>query len=213
MKFDMKTFKVLLAFVIGIGAIFWVMNTTSANTYDGENLDFAVGSGTITITNPSEESLPVQFASPSSRSFRVTSTVSGVSGSSVRQDGDSGISQLFEFGLPPGTNEFTITRGSDVSFVADTTEMLQAIVDPMGSGTSSMLQIGTLLLVIGLLYYASNVNDHEWIASLRARAFPTNQQDTDTATNQEPEPTPLVKDNGQGRALRSYGDNRADIDK
>ena len=52
MKLNWKTVKVLFAFVIIIGIIFWAVNTARPQFYDGTNLSFGVGSGAVSVTNP-----------------------------------------------------------------------------------------------------------------------------------------------------------------
>lgn len=130
MKRNWKTFKVLFTFAIIIGAIFWAVNTVRPHSFDGTGLNFSVGDGTVSVTNPSEQTASVQLLGSGSRSFRVSSTIEGVSGSSTRQGSGSSSTHLFEFELPSGTSEFTITRGTDVNFIANTATMLQATVNP-----------------------------------------------------------------------------------
>lgn len=204
MKLNWKTFKVLFAFVIVIGVIFWAVNLIRPHSYSGTNLNFGVGSGSVRVTNPSEEPVLVQLAGTGARTFRISSTIEDVSGSSTRQGSGSSSTQLFEFALPPGESEFTITGGTDVNFVANTGTTLNARVNPVSSGTRTSTLIAAAVVVLGALFYASSVTEHQWISILRRKVSPN--QD---APPQDTKPTPVVTDGGQGEAARSYGDNRA----
>jgi len=206
MKFNWNTFKVVLAFVVIVGVIFWSVVSVRSRSYSGTDLSFDTAGGVIAITNPSDEPAAAQFISSGSRTFRVSSTIDGVSGSSTRVGTGSARTQQFEFELPPGTSEFTISGGTDVSFVADTATELQATVNPMSSESRRNTLIAAAVVVFGALFYASNVVSHQWFKSLRDRVLPS-RPDT---SKQDTEPTPVVIDGGQGRAARSYGDNRAD---
>ena len=207
MKFNWNTFKVVLAFVVIVGVIFWSVVSVRSRSYSGTDLSFDTAGGVIAITNPSDEPAAAQFISSGSRTFRVSSTIDGVSGSSTRVGTGSARTQQFEFELPPGTSEFTISGGTDVSFVADTVTELQATVNPMSNESRRATLIAAAVVVFGTLFYASNVTGHQWFKSLRHRVLPSRP---DTA-KQDTEPTPVVIDGGQGRAARSYGDNRAEL--
>ncbi|HEX2620825.1 MAG TPA: hypothetical protein VHL11_11775, partial [Phototrophicaceae bacterium] len=60
MKLNLNTLKVLLALVIIIGALFWSGDSIRNRSYVGTDLNFPVGQGVVTVTNPSTESIPVQ---------------------------------------------------------------------------------------------------------------------------------------------------------
>ena len=205
MKLNWKTFKVLLAFVVIIGTIFWAVNTVRPRSFDGTGLKFSIGEGTVSVTNPSEQTALVQLVGSGSRTFRVASTIEGVSGSSIRQGSGSNSTHVFEFGLPPGSSEFTVSRGTDVNFVANTTTMLLANVNPVSDGTFKAAVIATIVVVLGSLYYASNATEHYWLSWLRSQfASIGNISEDDTAV-----PVHAMADGGQGDSPRSFGDNRA----
>jgi hypothetical protein len=205
MKLNWKILKVLFAFAIIMVMLFWAVNTVRPRSFDGTGLNFSIGEGTVSVTNPSEQTALVQLVGSGSRTFRVASTIEGVSGSSIRQGSGSSSTQLFEFGLPPGSSEFTVSRGTDVNFVANTTTMLHANVNPVSDGTFKAAVIATIVVVLGSLYYASNATDHSWISWLRSQfASIEDISKDDTAPHQ-----PVSIAGGQGRARESYGDNRA----
>jgi hypothetical protein len=76
MKFNMKFNKrVLIALVLLIGAIPWAVSSVVSRSYSGTNLNFEVGSGPVTVTNPSDASVPVQLIGGGTRSYSVSSTI------------------------------------------------------------------------------------------------------------------------------------------
>jgi preprotein translocase subunit SecE len=206
-KLNWQTFKVAFAMVI-IGVIlFWAVDSIRSRSYSGTSLSFDTAGGVITVTNPSADPATAQLTGSGSRSFRVASTIEGVTGSSTRVGTGSTQTHLFAFELPPGTSEFIVSGGTNVRFVADTATELQATVNPMSSESRRNTLIAAAVVVFGALFYASHVIGHQWIKNLRDRVLPS-RPDT---SKQDTEPTPVVMDGGQGRAARSYGDNRADI--
>lgn len=205
MKLNWNTFKVVLAFVVIVGVIFWAVDSVRSRSYSGANLNFEVAGGLNTVTNLSDDPAAAQLTGSGFRTFRVSSTIEGVTGSSTRVGTGSTRTHQFEFELPPGTSEFTISGGTDVRFVADTDTELQATVNPMSSESRRNTLIAAVVVVFGALFYASNVTGHLWFKSLRHKVLPS-RQDT---SKRDTEPTPVVMDGGQGRAARSYGDNRA----
>jgi hypothetical protein len=198
MKFN---WKVLIALIVIVGAGYWVAISAIPHSYSGSDLNFEVGSGTVTVTNPSTESIPAQLVAKS-RSFRVSSAVEGLSGSSTRQGNGTSATYLIEFELPPGVSEFTITRGQDVRFVANTETRLEATVQPVSESASRTTLIVAVVVVLAALFYISRITNHRWIGILRRQKAPV------------PDLKPAVADSiagGQGRPTRSYGDNRENI--
>lgn len=200
MKLNWNTLKVVLAFVVIVGVAFWAVDSIRSRSYNGTNLSFDTGGGIITVTNPSDEPAAAQFIGSGSRTFWVSSTIEGVSGSSTREGTGSTRMHQFEFELPPGTSEFTVSGGTDVNFVADTDTELQATVDPMSSESRRITLIATAVVILGALFYASNVFDHRWLNMLRPG----------TIAPDVPASSSVSASEGQGRAARSFGDNRVD---
>lgn len=203
MKFNWKTIKVLFAFVVIIGITFWAVNTIRPRSYEGTDLNFGIGDGTVSITNPSEQSTSVQLVGSGSRTFRVSSTSEDISGTSARQGSGSSSTQLFEFELPSGANEFTVSRGLDVNFIATTSSTLQAIVNPVSDSAYNAILIATIAIILGSLFYASNASEHIWMSWLRG------QLGFAEAVSNEGVPAPVIVDGGQGKNHKSFGDNRS----
>jgi hypothetical protein len=193
-----KVIKVTGAFVVAVGVIFWVINSTRPQSYSGTDLDFVVGGGAVLVTNSSDQSIPAQFMGTGSRNFRVSSDIEGVSGNSTREGTGSSATQLFEFELPARTSEFLITLGTNVTFVATAPFELEAIANPMTADSSRTAVIVAVVVVLGALFYASHVVEHRWIRVLRGQSV-------------EPvvaSPAPVAV-SAQGRAARAFGDNRS----
>jgi hypothetical protein len=189
--------RVPIALLLIVGVSYWAGYSVFPRSYSGPALDFKVGSGTVTVTNPSNESVPAQLATKSG-SFRVSSAIEGLSGSSTRQGNGSSANNLFEFELPPGASEFTISRGRNVSFVANTETKLEATVQPVSGSTARTTLIVTAVVILATLFYISNTTHHRWIGLLRRQKTPVPDLKSTVA-------------GGQGRAARSYGDNRSNI--
>jgi hypothetical protein len=200
MKFN---WKIIVALVLIVAAGYWAMDTTRQRSYSGENLTFGVGSGPVTVTNPSDAPVTVQLVSPETRSFSVSSTLDLETGTSTRVGSGREAAHVFEFALPSGVSTFTVTRGRNVNFVADTETNLQATVQSVNASEANMILIGAAIVILGSLFYISRSNGHRWIAPLRRK------QDAALAARQAA--AAAADSHGQGRAVRSYGDNRANV--
>lgn len=200
MKLNWNTLKVVLAFVMIVGVAFWAVDSVRSRSYSGSDLGFDTAGGTITVTNPSDEPVAAQFIGTGSRSFRVSSTIEGVSGSSTRVESGSNRTHQFDFELPPGASEFTISGGTDVSFVAATDTELQATINPMSSESRRNVFIAATVVIFGALFYVSNVFSHRWLNMLRSG----------TIAPDVPASLSVSASESQGPAARTYGNNRAD---
>ena len=196
MKFN---WKVAVALVLVVATLYWVMDSFRTRSYSGDNLNFSVASGPVTVTNLSDKPIPVQIVGTGARAFAVASAVEGVAGSSTRQGTGTGATQLYEFVLPPGVTEFTVTRGTDVKFVANADTNLEATVQPINANDSRTTLIAAIAVILGSLFYISSVTGHRWMNMLRRKGDAVQV------------PTPIVEtaDGGQGRIARPYGDNRS----
>ncbi len=162
MKFN---WRVLIAIVIVVGAAIWGIDSLRNRSYSGSNLNFVIGGGPVTVTNPSEVELPVQLVS--TRSFSVTSSQEALTGRSATEGSGRNTSQLFAFLLPVGTSEFTITRGTNVNFVATTDTSLDASVEPLSANDARTTLLVMAVAMLGSLFYMSSVNGHRWISASR----------------------------------------------
>jgi hypothetical protein len=195
----MKTnVKAVIAVLIIVGIIFWAVSSLRTRTYNGANLTFEAGGGTITVMNPSSETLPVKFTGRQSASFTVSSSIAGVAGRSTKSTTGSTSAQVFEFNLPPGTSEFTLLRSLGVMFAASTDVNLEASVQPVDASTSRTTLIATIVVVLAALYYISSLFEHRWMSQLPGRGNLMTKVI----------PAPAGENLGQGNAAKAYGDNR-----
>jgi hypothetical protein len=180
MKFN---WKVIVALAVLVGTIFWSINSLRTRSYSGSDLSFGIGSGPVTVTNPSDAALPVQLVSTSPGMFTVSSGITSISGKSTRQGNGRNATQLFDFVLPVGVSEFSVVRGADINFFANTDTRLEAVVQPLNAEDSRTTLIVAVIAILGSLFYLSHANGHRWIspsrrqhASDRAAAQETEQQ-------------------------------------
>lgn len=167
MKMNWKTAKILVACMVIIGAIFWAFNAIRPRNYDGGNLSFAIGNGSVSLTNPLPPSVSVQIVGTGSRSFRVSSPTESLSGTSTRQGNGAATAQIYTFDLPSGTSEFTVSNGTNVNFIATTPVELQATVNPVDGDTRLSIIVAALFIVLGSLFYISHTDGHHWLSAAR----------------------------------------------
>ena len=161
--------KILISIVVLIGAIVWAASSLLTRSYSGTELDFGVGSGPITVTNPSDSALPVELISTRPGTFIVKSSIEEISGRSTTQGSGRNTTQSFEFDLPSGVSEFTVLRSGDVNFVASTDIALEATVQPLSAEDSQSTLLVAVIAILGSLFYLSRSNGHRWISASRRK--------------------------------------------
>ncbi len=192
--------KVILSLVVIVAVLLWAVDSVRAGTYSGTDLNVELGKGAVTVTNPDAAPVDVQLVSAGTRSFTVSSSIDGVSGSSTTQGEGTARTQLFEFAAPSGASEFTVTRSTNVNLVS--TAPLDVYVQPLTENDTRTTIIAAIVVTLGALYYISRTLNHRWIAMLRGKPMPEKTAD----------PSAVSAATGQGGStLRAYGDNRADI--
>ena len=196
MNMNWKIVKLIGALVVIIGVIFWAVTAILPQSYSGTDLNFEVGSGGVVITNPSEQTIPVELTG--TRSFRVTSELEGITGSSTREGSGSTSAYVYNFELPAGRSEFIVeSRSATVTFVATSSSELVITTYPMTSEASRNALIAMTVVILGMLLYASSVVEHSWIGFLRGK----------NSGSEGTQPSPAVE-SAQGQDIRSFGDNR-----
>lgn len=203
MKLNWTTFKVVFAFVIIVGTLFWAVDSVRSRFYQGTHLNFTVGRGPVTVTNTSSQPVSVQLMGEGLRFFAVTSPIEGLSGSSTRQGAGSSTTQLLTFDLPFGVSEFTVLRGSTgMTFVASSFTGLDVIAQPLDPIEARTTLLAAAIVILGSLFYISSATGHYWLNVIQGKAASTQDM--------RPAVTGLM-DGGQGRPMKAYGDNRMDI--
>ena len=194
--------KIFIALVLIVVTPFWAVNSVRSHSYSGADLKVEVAAGAVTVTNPSELPVPVQLVSPGVRVFAVTSSIAGVAGSSITQGIGNDRAQVFDITLPFGTSEFTVTRGINVSLVANSGTNLQVTVDPILASDARITEIIAAVVILGALFYISKTTNHRWIPILGRKL----------ASDRAAKLASVVPvTGGQGQEMRAYGDNRASI--
>lgn len=197
MKFYLKVF---IALVLIVGALFWAISSLRPLSYSGTDLNVEIAAGSVTVTNPSDLPVPVQLVSPGVHVFTVTSSIAGVSGSSITQGIGNDRAQVFDIALPFGVSQFTVARGTNVSLVANAGTRLEVTVQPLLENDARVTLIVAAVVILGALFYISKTTDHRWIPILGRKLA------SDRAAKLAAVVSPSA---GQGQELRAYGDNRA----
>ena len=195
--------KVLLAVALIGATAMWAFTSVRAQSYTGTSLDFRVGRGPVTVTNPSDAPVSVQLAGTGARSFRVASTIEGIAGASTREGSGGSQTQLFNVVLPAGVSVFTVTGGTNVTFLSAADTRLSATVQPASQSETQTTLIASAVVILVALVYVWRTAGHNLVtASRRQRA--AERRAKQTAEMFDPA-------NSQGREMRSYGDNRAEV--
>jgi hypothetical protein len=164
MKFN---WKVLVGIVVLIAVGYWGVDSLRTRSYSGTDLNFSVGGGTLTVTNPSDVPVPAQFVGVGTRSFSVTSTIEDVAGNATREGSGRSTSYVYDFALPPGVSTFTVKHISDVNFVASADTRLEASAQPVTAGDAQTTLIVAAIVILGALFYMSKATGHPWMKLIR----------------------------------------------
>lgn len=161
--------RVIVALVIIVGVAYWTFGDLRQLSYRGSDLSFAVGGGSVVVTNLEAEPIPVEMRTSAGRtsSFRITSAELGLNRVTSKREGSgSSAYQTTSFELPPGQARIDVVSGSGVHFVS-TGGRIQAVVTPMSPGDVQMRLILAGLVILAALYYISRTLQHRWIGALR----------------------------------------------
>jgi hypothetical protein len=74
--------------------------------------------------------------------------------------------------LPPGVSEFTVTRGTDVNFVASADTRLEASAQATSADDAQTTLIVAAIVILGALFYMSNATGHPWMKLIRPEKVP-----------------------------------------
>lgn len=196
MNFSWKLAKIIFASLLIVAALYGAVTALRSSSYSGTSVNFNVGHGVVSLTNPSAEAVAVQILATGTRVFRVTSENADIAGASSPVGTGAARSQLYEFLLPAGSSAFAVTGGTNPNFVANTAVAIQATVESMSETEARAVMIVASLLILGALFYISRTMEHRWISILRGQAAAV------------PVVAVAAVESAQGNAARSYGDNR-----
>ena len=159
--------KIIIALLIMVGTIILTISLLRATRYSGSDLNLAVGNGLVTVTNPSDSSIPVRLTS--TRSFSVSSSIKDVSGNSILQEIEGKRIQNFEFLLPSGVSDFTVDNGTQVNFVASAGTQIELAIQPFNESDTRNRIVVAFIIVLASLFFISGTNDHRWISAARRK--------------------------------------------
>ena len=168
--------KILAALIVLVSGFLWGVQSLRTRSYNASDVNFAIGSGSVRITNSSSDSVPVQLIGTGTRAFSITSSSDELSGTSIRQDSGSQATQLLEFDLPIGASEFSIVDGVEVRFVATAIEPLEVSLQPLNAKESQVTLLATVIIMMGAILAIFYMTRQYWISRLRRPDF----QDQDT---------------------------------
>jgi hypothetical protein len=88
---------------------------------------------------------------------------------SAREGSGATIYHAIKFELPAGQAQIKVTRGSNVFFIAESKQSIQAVVTPLAE-SGARITIGFAIFVcVVALYYISSTLNHRWIGTLRSK--------------------------------------------
>ena len=165
-----KKIRIIIALVVMVGVLYWSFSLVRERSYSGSKLAFEVGSGSVAVTHRGQEPIPVEMrAEGRGSTFQIESTELGLRERSTRQSSGPTTYHAVAFELPSGQAQIRVTRGSNVFFISESTQPIQAVVTPMSEGSARTIIIVAALICIGALYYISRTLDHRWIGTLRGK--------------------------------------------
>ncbi|MAU09845.1 MAG: hypothetical protein CL607_08500 [Anaerolineaceae bacterium] len=173
--------KIIIPIIIILGVTVWALNSLITRSYSGSDLDVAVAGGPIIVTNPSESSLPVRLFSSSPGTFTVASATESIEGRSTSEGTGRTATQFYDFTLPSGITEFTVLRGANINFVANSDMPLDVTVQPLNADETRTTLLITVFAILASLFFLSYQNGHRWISAARR------QKAVDQAAEQETE--------------------------
>lgn len=162
--------RVIIAIAVIVGVAYWAISSVVQRNYSGTRLSFEVGSGSVVVTNRGQEPAPVEMrAEGRASTFRIESTDLDLRETSKREGTGRDIYHAVSFELPPGTAQINVTRGSNVQFISNGSQRIDAVVTPMDASGVRWILIVAGLVILGALYYISRIFEHRWIGTLRSK--------------------------------------------
>lgn len=163
-----KKIRIILALALIIFVSFWTFNQIRERSYSGSKMAFDVGNGSVIVNNRGEEAIPVEMrAVGRMATFRVVSPEINLAETSKRKTIGGVTYQVVAFELPPGQTAVEVARGSDVTFVSSSSQLIDATVTPMNASSTRTTLIFSGIVVLSALYYLSRLVEHQWIGTVR----------------------------------------------
>ncbi|MAU01900.1 MAG: hypothetical protein CL608_32585 [Anaerolineaceae bacterium] len=164
-----KKIRMVLAVALVVFVSFWAFNQIRERSYSGSKIAFDVGNGSLVVNNRGQEAIPVEMRSVGRlATFRVESREINLAETSKRQTIGGTTYHVVAFELPPGQTAVEVVRGSDVQFVSNSSQRIDATVTPMNASSTRTTLIFSGIVVLGALYYLSRSVNHQWVGTVRA---------------------------------------------
>jgi hypothetical protein len=194
--------KIVVAVILIGGAIYWAVTSAQVSAYDGSTLAVDLGSGVVTVNNPTSEPVPAQLVGRGTRTFSITNASEGLAGTPERVGTGTTSTFVLDMMLLPGTNTFTVVRGAEVQLLTTAPTELTTTVQPISNDEIRTINIFAGVVILGALYLISSAFGHAWMKMLSP------------AAKGLVEGKPVVAvEGGQGTLASGYGDNRAQTPK
>jgi hypothetical protein len=161
--------RIAIAVTVMVAAVIWMFDSVRTRYYEGNDLSFNVGSGIVTLTNASDESIDAQLTGTGARTFTVSGAEAGnISGTSTKQGTGRASTQLFDFTILPGTSAFSVVRGTDIRLTSNNTTPISASVEPLtGSEVQTITLVGSAVLLGAALYIMNTIRSDRMNAQRR----------------------------------------------
>ncbi len=154
MKNRKFNWRLLVAVVVAVVAAYWVFDSTRIRSYTGSETSFGLGSGPVTVTNPTDEAIPVRLSSAGTRgTFAITSSEPEFPTASAREGTGSNVVHVIDLEIPPGETTLSVTRGTNVTFNTEGATPLQVVVHPLNADETRNTAIVGAIVIIGALLY------------------------------------------------------------
>lgn len=164
-------FGVIIGIVVAIVAIFWAWDSTRVRTYSGSEMTFGIGGGTVIITNPSEAAVPITLSTTGTRAtFGIEGADPAFTGTSTREGTGRNAANVIPVEVPPGTHEFRVNRGSNVSLVMSGDQAIEVVVNPLNDNDARNTLIVGIVAALAGLFYASHSTGHALLKRLMGRS-------------------------------------------
>lgn len=160
-------FRVVVALIVIVGAIYLAYDAVQTETLSGQTLNITT-SGVMKVTNSADE--PATVNTTAKRTYTIS--VSGQEKTTIRPTHEgSGASSAYiaEIELPPGLTTLSVTRGSDVTFDLQASAPLKATVGARSDEANRSVIFLAAAVCIASVVYMSFATQHAWFRLLRNR--------------------------------------------
>lgn len=164
--------QIVISLAVIALAIFWAFDSTRTQPYTGMDLSVRLGSGTVNVTNPGEETLVAELRSMGTRgTFAIASNNLDLTATSEREGTGSQSVNTMVVDLPPGVTDITLTRGVNAGVILSITgdQAVDIVQEAMTADEARTTWIVAGIVILGSLYFLSNATGHRWLGWVKQR--------------------------------------------